>query len=102
MVVGLFHYVVVSALLFVLGFLGVFLNRKNLITLLMCIELILLAGNLNLVAFSAFSGDPLGQIFVLFVLTVAAAETAVGLAIIVAYFQRTGSIAVEDISLMKG
>ena len=102
MVVGLLHYVIVSALLFVIGFLGIFLNRKNIITLLMCIELILLSANINLVAFSAFRGDPLGQIFALFVLTVAAAETAVGLAILVAYFQRTGSIAVEDISLMKG
>ncbi len=102
MIVGLFHYIVVSAILFVIGFLGIFLNRKNVITLLMCIELILLAGNINLVAFSAYSADPLGQIFALFVLTVAAAETAIGLAILVAYFQRTGSIAVEDISLMRG
>lgn len=102
MIVGLSHYVVVSAILFVIGFLGIFLNRKNVITLLMCIELILLSANINLVAFSAFSAEPLGQIFALFVLTVAAAETAVGLAILVAYFQRTGSIAVEDINMMKG
>ena len=102
MIVGLLHYVIVSALLFVIGFLGIFLNRKNVITLLMCIELILLSANINLVAFSAFRAEPLGQIFALFVLTVAAAETAVGLAILVAYFQRTGSIVVEDISLMKG
>lgn len=101
-VVGLMHYVIVSALLFVIGFVGIFINSKNVITLLMCIELILLAGNINLVAFSAFAGESLGQIFALLVLTVAAAETAVGLAILIAYFQRTGSISVDDISLMKG
>ncbi len=102
MLVGLFHYLTIGALLFVIGFLGIFLNRKNVIVLLMCIELILLSANINLVAFSAYSADLTGQIFSLLVLTVAAAETAIGLAIFVAYFRRSGSINVEDISLMKG
>ena len=102
MIVGLFHYLVVGALLFVIGFLGFFLNRKNVIVLLMCIELILLSVNITLVAFSAYGGGPIGQIFALLVLTVAAAETAIGLAIFVAYFRRSGSIDVEDINLMKG
>ena len=100
--IGIEHYVVVSSILFVLGVLGIFLNRKNVIVILMAIELILLAVNLNLVAFSAFLGDLTGQIFAMFVLTVAAGEAAIGLAILVVYFRNRGSIAVEDINLMKG
>src|SRR3984957_8744681 len=100
--VGLGHFLVVSAILLVLGIFGIFLNRKNVIIILMSIELILLAVNLNLVAFSAALGDLVGQVFAMFVLTVAAAEAAIGLAILVVYFRNRGSIAVEDINLMKG
>ena len=100
--IGIEHYVVVSSILFVLGVLGIFLNRKNVIVILMAIELILLAVNINLVAFSAFLGDLTGQVFAMFVLTVAAAEAAIGLAILVVYFRNRGSIEVEDINLMRG
>ena len=102
MVVGLSHYLVVAAILFTLGTLGIFLNRKNVIVILMSIELILLAVNINLVAFSAFLGDIVGQIFALLVLTVAADEAAIGLEILVVFFRNRGSIAVEDINAMKG
>lgn len=102
MSVGLGPYLAVAATLFTIGVLGIFLNRKNVIVILMSIELILLAVNLNFVAFSAFLGDLVGQIFALFVLTVAAAEAAIGLAILVVYFRNRGTIAVEDVSLMKG
>jgi NADH-quinone oxidoreductase subunit K len=100
--VGLEHYLTVAAILFTLGVVGIFLNRKNVIVILMSIELILLAANINLVAFSTFSGDLVGQIFALFVLTVAAAEAAIGLAILVVFFRNRGSIAVEDLNMMKG
>jgi NADH-quinone oxidoreductase subunit K len=96
------HYLVVSSILFVLGVLGIFLNRKNVITILMAIELILLSVNINMVAFSAFLGDLTGQVFAMFILTVAAAEAAIGLAILVIYFRRRGTIAVDDINRMKG
>ena len=102
MTVGLGHYLTVGAILFTLGIFGIFLNRKHVIIILMSIELILLAVNLNLVAFSAFLGDLVGQVYALVVLTVAAAEAAIGLAILVVYFRNRGSIAVEDIHLMKG
>jgi NADH-quinone oxidoreductase subunit K len=102
MAVSLYHYLVVAALLLVLGIFGIFLNRKNVIVILMSIELILLAANLNLVAFSAVLSDLVGQIFVMFTLTVAAAEAAIGLAIVVIYFRNRGSIQVEDVNLMKG
>ena len=102
MTIGLSHYLTVGAILFVLGILGIFLNRKNVIVILMAIELILLAVNLNLVAFSAYLGDLTGQIFALLVLTVAAAEAAIGLAILVVFYRNRGSIAVEDINMMKG
>jgi NADH-quinone oxidoreductase subunit K len=95
-------YLVVSGLLLVLGTFGIFLNRKNVIIILMSVELILLAVNLNLVAFSAALGDLVGQVFAMFVLTVAAAEAAIGLAIVVVYFRNRGSIQVEDVNLMKG
>ncbi|MDE0808890.1 MAG: NADH-quinone oxidoreductase subunit NuoK [Alphaproteobacteria bacterium] len=100
--IGLAHYLTVAAVLFTLGVFGIFLNRKNIIIILMSIELMLLAVNINLVSFSVFLGDLVGQIFALFVLTVAAAEAAIGLAILVVYFRNRGSIAVEDINLMKG
>ena len=100
--IGLGHYLTVAAILFTLGVFGIFLNRKNVIIILMSIELILLAVNINLVAFSTHLGDLVGQIFALFVLAIAAAEAAIGLAIIVVYFRNRGSIAVEDINLMKG
>ena len=100
--ISLSHYLTVSAILFVFGVFGIFINRKNVITILMSIELILLSVNINLVAFSAFNGTLSGQIFSLFVLTVAAAEAAIGLAIIVIYFRNRGSIAVEDLNVMKG
>jgi NADH-quinone oxidoreductase subunit K len=100
--IGLGHFLTVGAILFTLGVFGIFLNRKNVIIILMSIELILLAVNINLVAFSAFLNDIVGQIFALLVLTVAAAEAAIGLAILVVYFRNRGSIAVEDINLMKG
>jgi len=102
MVVGLVHYLVVAAVLFSLGIFGVFLNRKNVIIILMSIELILLAVNINLVAFSSFLGDLVGQVFALLVLTVAAGEAAIGLAILVVYFRNRDSIAVEDVNMMKG
>ena len=102
MAVPLSHYLTVAAILFTLGIFGIFLNRKNIIIILMAIELMLLAINLNLVAFSAYLGDLAGQVFAMFVLTVAAAEAAIGLAILVAYFRNRGSIEVEDINLMKG
>jgi NADH-quinone oxidoreductase subunit K len=100
--IGLGHYLSVAAILFTLGIFGIFLNRKNVIIILMSIELMLLAVNINLVAFSAFLNDLVGQVFAMFVLTVAAAEAAIGLAILVVYFRNRGSIAVEDINLMKG
>ena len=100
--VGLAHYLTVAAVLFTIGVFGIFVNRKNVIVILMSIELILLAVNVNLVAFSTFLGDIVGQVYALIVLTVAAAEAAIGLAILVAYFRNRGSIAVEDINLMKG
>lgn len=100
--IGLTHYLVVAAILFMLGVLGIFLNRKNLIVILMSIELILLAVNINFVAFSAQLGDLVGQIFAMFVLAVAAGESAIGLAIMVIYFRGRGSIAVDDVNRMKG
>ena len=100
--IGLSHYLTVAAILFTIGIFGVFLNRKNVIVILMSVELMLLAVNINLVAFSAFLHDLVGQVFAMFVLTVAAAEAAIGLAILVVYFRNRGSIAVEDINLMKG
>ena len=102
MVIGVGHYLSVAAILFTIGIIGIFLNRKNVIVNLMSIELILLAVNINLVAFSSFLGDLVGQVFALLVLTVAAAEAAIGLAILVVYFRNRGSIAVEDINIMKG
>ncbi len=100
--ITLMHYLTVAALLFTLGAVGIFLNRKNVITILMCIELMLLAVNINLAAFSAHHGEITGQIFALFILTVAAAEAAIGLAILVVYFRNRGTISVEDINMMKG
>ena len=100
--IGLGHYLIVAAILFALGIFGIFLNRKNVIVILMSIELILLAVNINLVAFSVYLNDLVGQIFALFVLAIAAAAAAIGLAIIVVYFRNRGSIAVEDINMMKG
>ncbi|MBX6320694.1 MAG: NADH-quinone oxidoreductase subunit NuoK [Rhodospirillaceae bacterium] len=100
--VGLPHYLIVAAILFTIGVFGIFLNRKNVIIILMSVELILLAVTINLVAFSSFLGDLVGQVFAIFVLTVAAAEAAIGLAILVVYFRNRGSIAVEDINMMKG
>jgi len=100
--IGLGHFVAVGAILFVLGVFGIFLNRKNVIVILMAIELILLSVNINLVAFSVFLGDMVGQVFAMFVLTVAAAEAAIGLAILVIYFRNRGTIAVDDINQMKG
>ncbi|MBV9654616.1 MAG: NADH-quinone oxidoreductase subunit NuoK [Acetobacteraceae bacterium] len=102
MAVGLTHYLVVAAILLVLGVFGIFLNRKNVIVILMSVELILLSVNLNLVAFSAALGDLAGQVFALFVLTVAAAEAAIGLAIVVVYFRNRSTIQVEDVTLMRG
>ncbi len=100
--IGLAHYLTVAAILFTLGIFGIFLNRKNVIIILMSIELMLLAVNINLVAFSAHLQDLVGQIFAMFVLTVAAAESAIGLAILVVFFRARGTIAVEDINIMKG
>ncbi len=100
--IGLSHYLSVAAVLFTLGIFGIFLNRKNVIIILMSIELILLAVNINLVAFSWQHDDMVGQVFAMLVLTVAAAEAAIGLAIIVVYFRNRGTIAVEDINVMKG
>jgi NADH-quinone oxidoreductase subunit K len=102
MSVGLPHYLAVAAILFSLGIFGIFINRKNVIVILMSVELILLAVNINLVAFSSFLGDLVGQVFALIVLTVAAAESAIGLAIVVAFYRNRGSIAVEDVNMMKG
>ncbi|HWY14932.1 MAG TPA: NADH-quinone oxidoreductase subunit NuoK [Rhizomicrobium sp.] len=102
MQVGLNNYLAVAAILFTVGVLGIFLNRKNVIIILMSIELILLSVNINFVAFSAFLGNLTGQVFALFVLTVAAAEAAIGLAILVVYFRNRGTIAVETVNLMKG
>jgi NADH-quinone oxidoreductase subunit K len=102
MEIGLTHYLVVAAILFTLGVVGIFLNRKNVIIILMAIELMLLAVNINLVAFSTYLGDMVGQVFAMLVLTVAAAEAAIGLAILVVYFRNRGSIAVEDVNVMKG
>ncbi|WP_127089745.1 NADH-quinone oxidoreductase subunit NuoK [Aquabacter cavernae] len=102
MEIGLSHYLTVAAILFTLGTLGIFLNRKNVIVILMSVELILLAVNINLVSFSMFLGNIVGQVFALLVLTVAAAEAAIGLAILVVFYRNRGSIAVEDINAMKG
>jgi NADH-quinone oxidoreductase subunit K len=102
MTITISHYMTVSALLFVIGVFGIFLNRKNVIVILMSVELILLAVNLNFVAFSAHLNDLVGQVFSLFVLTVAAAEAAIGLAILVVFYRNRGSIAVEDVNMMKG
>jgi NADH-quinone oxidoreductase subunit K len=101
-VIGLVHYLTVSAILFVIGVLGIFLNRRNVILMLMAIELLLLSVNINLVAFSAYLGDMKGQIFAMFVLTVAAAEAAIGLAILVIFFRRRGTIAVDAADSMRG
>ncbi|MFP4273931.1 MAG: NADH-quinone oxidoreductase subunit NuoK [Paracoccaceae bacterium] len=100
--IGLEHYLTVAAALFVIGIFGIFLNRKNIIILLMSIELILLSVNINLVAFSAHHGDLVGQIFTLFVLTIASAEAAIGLAILVCFHRNRGTIAVEDVNMMRG
>ncbi len=100
--VGLGHYLTLAAMLFTIGVFGIFVNRKNVIILLMCVELMLLAVNINLVAFSAHLGDLAGQVFALFILTVAAAEAAVGLAILVVFFRNRGDIAVEGANMMKG
>ncbi|MEK6747463.1 MAG: NADH-quinone oxidoreductase subunit NuoK [Rickettsiales bacterium] len=100
--IGAIHYLILSSLLFTIGVCGIFLNRKNIITILMSIELILLSVNINFVAFSVKLGDLTGQIFAMFILTVAAAEAAIGLAILVIYFRNRGTIAVEDVNMMKG
>ena len=100
--ISLEHYLILAAIIFTIGIIGIFLNRKNLIVILMCIELLLLAVNINLVSFSIFLNDLNGQIFTLFILTVAAAEAAIGLAIIVVYYRDVGSIRVEDIYILKG
>ncbi|MBM6595788.1 NADH-quinone oxidoreductase subunit NuoK [Microvirga sp. BT291] len=100
--IGLGHYLTVAAVLFTLGVLGIFLNRKNVIVILMSVELILLAVNINMVAFSTHMNDIVGQVFALLILTVAAAEAAIGLAILVVFFRNRGSIAVEDVNMMKG
>ncbi len=102
MTITLLHYLGVAAILFTFGAIGIFVNRKNVITILMCIELMLLAVNINFVAFSTHLGDLSGQIFALFVLTVAAAEAAIGLAILVVYFRNQGNISVDKINMMKG
>ena len=102
MIIGLTHYLVVAAILFTFGIAGIILNRKNIIVILMSVELILLSVNLNFVAFSAQLGDLAGQVFALFVLTVAAAEAAIGLAILVTFYRNRGSIAVDDINSLKG
>ena len=100
--IGLGHYLTVGAVIFFLGIIGIFLNRKNVIVILMSIELILLAVNINLISFSIFTGDILGQVFTMLILTVAAAEAAIGLAIIVVFYRNRGSIRVEDIHELKG
>ncbi|MEO5338393.1 MAG: NADH-quinone oxidoreductase subunit NuoK [Magnetospirillum sp. WYHS-4] len=102
MTIGLSHYLTVAAILFALGVLGIFANRKNVIVILMSVELMLLAVNINLVSFSVFLHDLVGQVFAMLVLTVAAAEAAIGLAILVVFFRNRGTIAVEDINVMKG
>jgi len=102
MTIGLGHYLAVAAALFTIGVFGIFLNRKNVIVILMSIELILLAVNINFVAFSSYLGDLVGQVFALFVLTVAAAEAAIGLAILVVFYRNRRTIAVEDVNLLKG
>jgi NADH-quinone oxidoreductase subunit K len=102
MEITLGHYLSVGAILFSLGLFGIFLNRKNVIIILMSIELMLLAVNINFVAFSSYLHDLIGQVFAIFILTVAAAEAAIGLAILVVYYRNRGSIAVEDINMMKG
>jgi len=102
MTIGLAHYLAVAAILFTTGVFGIFVNRKNIIVILMSVELMLLAVNINLVAFSVYLGNLVGQIFAMFVLTVAAAEAAVGLAILVTFFRNRGDIAVDDASMMKG
>ena len=102
MIVGLTHYLTVAAILFTIGVFGIFINRKNIIVILMSVELILLAVNINLVAFSAYLGNVVGQIFAMFVLTVAAAEAAVGLAILVTFFRNRGDITVDGANMMKG
>ena len=102
MTIGLGHYLAVAAALFTIGVFGIFLNRKNIIVILMSIELILLAVNINFIAFSSFLGDLVGQMFALFVLTVAAAEAAIGLAILVVFYRNRRTIAVEDVNLLKG
>ncbi len=102
MTIGLGHFLTVAAILFTIGVLGIFLNRKNVIVILMSVELILLAVNINFVAFSSHLNDIVGQVFALFVLTVAAAEAAIGLAILVTFYRNRGSIAVEDINMMRG
>lgn len=102
MEIGLAHYLTVAAILFTLGLMGIFLNRKNVIVILMSVELMLLAVNINLVSFSTHLGDLIGQVFTMFVLTVAAAEAAIGLAILVVYYRNRASIAVDDINAMKG
>ncbi len=101
-VIGLEHYLILAGVLFTMGIFGIFLNRRNVIIILMCIELMLLAVNINFVAFSSFLGDLTGQVFTMFILTVAAAEAAIGLAILVIFFRNKGTIAVEDISSMRG
>lgn len=100
--IGIFHYLIVSGVLFTLGVGGIFINRKSIITILMAIELILLAVNINFVAFSVMLEDLFGQVFTMFILTVAAAEAAIGLAILVIYYRNSGSIAVDDVNVMKG
>ncbi len=100
--IGLTHYLTVSAALFVIGIFGIFVNRKNVIVILMSIELMLLAVNIKFVAFSAFHGDLVGQVATMLILTVAAAEAAIGLAILVTFFRNRGTIAVEDVNVMKG
>jgi NADH-quinone oxidoreductase subunit K len=102
MEIGLGHYLTVAAVLFTLGVLGIFINRKNVIVILMSVELILLAVNINMVAFSTHLNDIVGQVFALLILTVAAAEAAIGLAILVVFFRNRGSIAVEDVNMMRG
>ena len=100
--IGLGHYLTLAAIIFVVGVIGIFLNRRNVIIILMCIELILLAVNINLVSFSIYLQDLVGQVFTMFILTVAAAEASVGLAIIVIYYKNKGTINVEQISSLKG
>lgn len=100
--VGLNHYLALSAMLFTIGVLGIFINRKNVILILMCIELMLLAVNINMIAFSTFMGDLVGQVFTFFILTVAAAEIAIGLAIVTVFFRNRGSVEVDDTNVMRG